>query len=173
MKLLYFIVFLVCAFCCSTASAEKPEWAVALVNTKVHAFASSDSSIIHELSIGDRLLIVERDVSGTWVRDRDSGWVLTSTTAFLRHLEKVRSWRGPKSIEIENGDFSGTYQFRRNGSFTLTSAGNDGADEYSGHLFKKGLVVFAKKSGEPDFGDVFVWNGASFCWTTDSKQCSK
>jgi hypothetical protein len=173
MKLLSCFVFIISTSWCCIAFAEKPKWAVALVNTKVYAFASIDSSIVHEFSVGDRFLIVEKDVSGNWIRSRDSGWVHISDIAQLDHLKKVHAWRGPKSIDIENGDFSGTYQFKRDGSFTMISAGNDGADEYSGHLFKNGVVVFAKMSGEPDFGDVFVWDGTSFCWTTDRDQCSK
>jgi len=95
------------------------------------------------------------------------GWLPRDAVASRSEFRVVKHWIGPAKIELEAGDYAGTYQFQSNGRFVHQH--NSGTDR--GRLYQLGDVVLAVIDGKRDSWDAFVFRGGRLCWVDDDRFC--
>ena len=160
----------------SSVFASTLEWSATLKSTEVRDQPSDSSAVVLTLPLATRVRVTKWQ--GDWA-EVDTGmvrrgrprpivaWVHSDAIAGLAQFKRVTAWQRPRRIHIERGNFASTYQLRANGDFSIAS-------RYSGHLYRAGNGIFARKTGSEDFGDLFFLTPAGeLCWGENAEQCAR
>lgn len=96
-----------------------------------------------------------------------TGWLDKAVVVQAQDFKLVNRWNGPARLDVEAGDWVGTYYFSVDGTYR--------SDEYRGKLYQHGDVVMgrAELDGQ-EILDVFLWvEGKGICWEFDQSYCQR
>ncbi len=88
-----------------------------------------------------------------WFSSEEPVWIPRKYLVRLSAFTPIHAWHGDKRYVIEEGDYSGTYEFHADGTFKLVetelTVDSKGADHYEmvtrhGRLYKAGDAVWAR-----------------------------
>ncbi|HEX7802557.1 MAG TPA: hypothetical protein VF471_07375 [Pseudoxanthomonas sp.] len=96
-----------------------------------------------------------------------TGWLDKAAVVEAKDFKPVNRWNGPARLDVEAGDWVGSYYFAADGTYR--------SDEYRGKLYQHGDVVMgrAELDGQ-EMLDVFLWvEGKGICWEFDLTYCQR
>jgi hypothetical protein len=159
--------------------------ALVVKSASLYREASSQSKAIASLTLGEQIKVEESSAETLgadgrrWAHVEAShlvdcsphgnvtGWLDMAAIAEEKEFKSVGRWDGPTRLDVEFGDWVGTYYFAVDGTYR--------SDEYRGNLYEYGDVVMgrAELNGQKVI-DVFIRvENKGICWELDQSYCQK
>jgi hypothetical protein len=159
--------------------------ALVIEKASLHQEASSQSKVIGSLTPGEQVKLgessgkaldgdgqrwahVETDhLVGCSPYANITGWLDEAAVVEAKDFKPVNRWDGPTRLDVEAGDWAGTYYFAVDGTYR--------SDEYQGKLYRHGDVFLGRAdlNGQKTI-DVFLWvEDRGVCWGADPAYCQR
>lgn len=159
--------------------------ALLVEETSLYQEPSSQSRVVASLTLGEQVKVEELSAGALggdgrrWVHIETNhlvdcspyrnvtGWLDKARVVEEKYFKLVSRWNGPAQLDVEFGDWAGTYYFSADGTYR--------SDRYRGRLYEYGDVVMgrAELNGQ-EAVDVFLRiKGKGICWGLDMSFCQK
>lgn len=159
--------------------------AIVIEKTSLYREASSQSKVITPLTPGEQVKLEESSIEmlgadgqrwayvetnhlvGCSPYGNVTGWLDKAAVVEAKDFKAVNRWDGPARLDVEAGDWAGTYYFHVDGTYR--------SDEYQGNLYRHGDVFLgrAELNGKKVVDVFFRVENEGICWGEDPSYCRK